>query len=123
MPSSGVVRGTLHIEEKSGLFMRNKDLEIASRPAKGFLLGRTIYTQACITQYGNPRRAKGCGQLDLGHQETSTPQFRMLQSVHETFARSVSNALSTFLQSEIQVNLAGTRTHHRRRVPEEPSES
>jgi len=47
--------------------------------------------------------------LDLSHQETSTPQFRMLQSIHEAFARSVSNALSTFLQSEIQVKLAGTR--------------
>lgn len=46
--------------------------------------------------------------LDLSHQETSTPEFRMLQSIHEAFARSVSNALSTFLQSEIQVKLAGT---------------
>jgi flagellar motor switch protein FliM len=47
--------------------------------------------------------------LDLSHQETSTPQFRMLHSIHEGFARSVSNALSTFLQSEIQVTLAGTQ--------------
>jgi flagellar motor switch protein FliM len=47
--------------------------------------------------------------LDLSRQETSTPQFRMLQSIHEAFARSVSNALSTFLQSEIQVKLAGTQ--------------
>jgi flagellar motor switch protein FliM len=47
--------------------------------------------------------------LDLSHQETSTPQFRMLQSIHEAFARSVSNVLSTFLESEIQVELAETR--------------
>ena len=37
--------------------------------------------------------------LDLSHQETSTPQFRMLQSIHEAFGRSLSNALSAFLQS------------------------
>jgi flagellar motor switch protein FliM len=47
--------------------------------------------------------------LDLSHQETSTPQFRMLQSIHEGFARSVSNVLSTLLESEIQVELARTR--------------
>ena len=47
--------------------------------------------------------------LDLSHQETSTPHFRMLQSIHEGFARSLSNVLSTFLQSEIQAKLAGTR--------------
>ena len=47
--------------------------------------------------------------LDLSHQETSTPQFRMLQSIHEAFARSASNVLSTFLESEIPVQLAGTR--------------
>ena len=33
----------------------------------------------------------------------------MLQSVHEAFARSLSNVLSAFLQSEIQAKLAGTR--------------
>lgn len=47
--------------------------------------------------------------LDLSHQESSTPHFRMLQGIHEAFARSLSNALSTFLQSEIQTKLAGIR--------------
>ena len=47
--------------------------------------------------------------LDLSHQETSTPHFRMLQSIHEAFARSLSNALSTFLQSEIEAKFAGIR--------------
>ena len=50
---------------------------------------------------------KTAGQkLDLGQQD-STPQFRKLRSVHEIFAKSVSNVLSTFLQAEIQANLAG----------------
>ena len=44
--------------------------------------------------------------LELGQQDSS-PQFRMLRSVHETFSKSLSNVLSTFLQSEIQANLAG----------------
>jgi len=44
--------------------------------------------------------------LDLGQQDSS-PQFRMLRSVHETFAKSLSNVLSPFLQAEIQANLAG----------------
>ncbi len=47
--------------------------------------------------------------LDLSNQESSTPHFRMLQSVHEAFARSLSNALSTFLQSEIQARFGGIR--------------
>jgi flagellar motor switch protein FliM len=47
--------------------------------------------------------------LDLSNQETSTPHFRMLQSIHEAFARSLSNALSTFLQSEIQAKFGGIR--------------
>ncbi len=47
--------------------------------------------------------------LDLSQQESATPQFRMLHSIHETFARSLSNVLSTFLQSEIQAKLAGIR--------------
>ena len=47
--------------------------------------------------------------LDLSHQETSTPHFRMLQSIHEAFARSLSNALSTFLQSEIEAKFTGIR--------------
>ena len=50
--------------------------------------------------------------LDLSHQETSTPHFRMLQSIHEAFARSLSNALSTFLQSEIEAKFtAGSATN------------
>jgi flagellar motor switch protein FliM len=44
--------------------------------------------------------------LDLGQQDSS-PQFRLLRSVHETFAKSLSNVLSTFLESEIQATLAG----------------
>jgi len=47
--------------------------------------------------------------LDLSNQENSTPHFRMLQSIHEAFARSLSHALSTFLQSEIQARFAGIR--------------
>jgi flagellar motor switch protein FliM len=45
-------------------------------------------------------------KLDLG-QQNSTPQFRKLRGVHEIFAKSLSNVLSTFLQAEIQANLAG----------------
>ena len=45
-------------------------------------------------------------RLDLGQQD-ATPQFRKLRSVHEIFAKSLSNVLSTFLQAEIQANLAG----------------
>lgn len=44
--------------------------------------------------------------LELGQQDSS-PQFRKLRSLHDTFAKSLSNVLSTFLQSEIQANLAG----------------
>lgn len=47
--------------------------------------------------------------LDLSRQETSTPHFRMLQSIHETFARALSNALSAFLEAEIQAKLTATR--------------
>jgi flagellar motor switch protein FliM len=47
--------------------------------------------------------------LDLSHQETSTPHFRMLHSMHEAFARSLSNALSTFLQAEIEAKFTGIR--------------
>ncbi len=54
-----------------------------------------------------PDTGRNAGKkLDLGQQD-STPQFRKLRSVHETFAKSLSNVLSTFLQSEIQANLAG----------------
>jgi flagellar motor switch protein FliM len=48
----------------------------------------------------------GLRALDLGQQD-SNPQFRILRSVHETFAKSLSNVLSTFLQCEMQTNLAG----------------
>ena len=58
---------------------------------------------------GNARDDQGLRPLDLSHQESSTPHFRMIQSIHESFARSLSTALSTFLQSEIQVKLAGIR--------------
>ncbi len=58
---------------------------------------------------GKPRTDQALRPLDLSHQETSTPHFRMLQSIHEAFARSLSNVLSTFLQSEIQAKLAGIR--------------
>jgi flagellar motor switch protein FliM len=58
---------------------------------------------------GKAQDDKGLQSLDLTHQETSTPQFRMLQSIHEAFARSISNVLSTLLESEIQVELAATR--------------
>jgi flagellar motor switch protein FliM len=58
---------------------------------------------------GNAQDDQGLRPLDLSHQETSTPHFRMLQSIHEAFARSLSNVLSTFLQTEIQAKLAGIR--------------
>lgn len=47
--------------------------------------------------------------LDLSNQESATPHFRRIQSIHEAFARSLSNALSTFLQSEIQAKFGGIR--------------
>jgi flagellar motor switch protein FliM len=58
---------------------------------------------------GNAQDDQVLQPVDLSDQETSTPQFRMLHSIHEAFARSLSNVLSAFLQSEIQVQLAGTR--------------
>ena len=58
---------------------------------------------------GNAQNDQGLRPLDLSHQETSTPHFRMIQSIHEAYARSLSTALSTFLQSEIQAKLAGIR--------------
>jgi len=58
---------------------------------------------------GNAQDDQGLRPLDLSHQETSTPHFRMIQSIHEAYARSLSTALSTFLQSEIQAKLAGIR--------------
>jgi flagellar motor switch protein FliM len=47
--------------------------------------------------------------LELGGQENGGPQFHALQSTHEAFAKLLSNVLSPFLQSEIQVDLAGIR--------------
>ena len=47
--------------------------------------------------------------LDLSDQETSTAQSRMLQSIHDAFARSLSSALSTSLESEVQAKFAGIR--------------
>jgi len=58
---------------------------------------------------GNAQDDQGLRPLNLSHQETSTPHFRMIQSIHEAYARSLSTALSTFLQSEIQAKLAGIR--------------
>jgi flagellar motor switch protein FliM len=43
--------------------------------------------------------------LDLGGQNTSSPQFRVLHGVHETFARQLETGLSAFLQTEIPVSL------------------
>ncbi len=61
-----------------------------------------------------PGISKGLGRpvskaLDLGEQGNVSPQFQMLQGMHETYARSLSNVLSPFLQSEIQATLAGIR--------------
>src|SRR5204862_5535457 len=58
---------------------------------------------------GSSQGSRVLQPLDLSHQETSTPHFRMLQSIHEAFARSLSNALSTFLQSEIEAKFTGIR--------------
>jgi len=44
-------------------------------------------------------------RLNLARRDPSGPQFRMLQGIHETFARSLATALSTFLQTEIQCDL------------------
>jgi flagellar motor switch protein FliM len=40
--------------------------------------------------------------FSLGKRETVNPQFRQLQSVHETYCRALGASLSTFLQGEIQ---------------------
>jgi flagellar motor switch protein FliM len=47
--------------------------------------------------------------LDLGSQDQSSPQFRAIQSVHETFARSLETGLSAFLQAEIPARLREIR--------------
>ncbi len=61
-------------------------------------------------------------KLDLGQQD-STPQFRKLRSIHEIFAKSLSNVLSTFLQAEIQAESGGAERNYRRGVPEESCKS
>jgi flagellar motor switch protein FliM len=43
--------------------------------------------------------------LDLGGQDTTSVQFRVMHGVHETFARSLETGLSAFLQTEIPVSL------------------
>jgi flagellar motor switch protein FliM len=43
--------------------------------------------------------------LELGRQEPAGPQVRLLRSVYETFARTLTTRLSTFLQSEITASL------------------
>jgi len=43
--------------------------------------------------------------LELGRQNTTGPQIRMLQGVHETFARALATSLSTFLDTEIDASL------------------
>ncbi len=50
-----------------------------------------------------PKSAKN--PLGLGQPDTTSPRYRMLQGVHESFARSLETALSTFLQSEIRTAL------------------
>jgi len=42
----------------------------------------------------------------LGRPDSSSPRYRMLHGIHETFARSLGTSLSTFLQAEIQADLA-----------------
>jgi len=43
--------------------------------------------------------------VELGRQDVAGPQAKLLRSVHETFARELSDSLSTFLQSDIAVSL------------------
>jgi flagellar motor switch protein FliM len=43
--------------------------------------------------------------LELGRQDATGPQLRLLRSIHETFAREFSTSLSTFLQSEVGASL------------------
>jgi flagellar motor switch protein FliM len=52
-----------------------------------------------------PQQAGGAGSSLLGGQEFSSPHFRTLYTVHETFARSLETDLSAFLQSEIRASL------------------
>jgi flagellar motor switch protein FliM len=55
----------------------------------------------------NQRYAKGreLSTLELGRQEASGLQRKLLRSVHEAFGRALTASLSTFLQSEIVVSL------------------
>jgi flagellar motor switch protein FliM len=43
--------------------------------------------------------------LELGRQDPSSPQLKLLRSVHEGVARELSTSLSTYLQSEITAGL------------------
>ena len=43
--------------------------------------------------------------LELGRQDASGPQLKLLRSVHEAFGRALTASLSTFLQSEIVASL------------------
>jgi flagellar motor switch protein FliM len=47
------------------------------------------------------------GPLSLGRPDTSSPQYRMLQGAHETFARSLEASLSSALQAETQISIVG----------------
>ena len=43
----------------------------------------------------------------LARPDSETPQYRLLKSLHETFARTAGTALATFLQAEISAALEG----------------
>jgi flagellar motor switch protein FliM len=52
-----------------------------------------------------PLQTRGAGSSLLGGQDISSPHFRTLYGVHETFARALETDLSAFLQSEIRASL------------------
>ncbi len=53
----------------------------------------------------NTAYSKAAGTLELGRQEASGLQLKLLRSVHESFGRALTAGLSTFLQSEIVASL------------------
>ncbi|MGD1090852.1 MAG: flagellar motor switch protein FliM [Bryobacteraceae bacterium] len=53
-----------------------------------------------------PKQAGGAGSSLLGGQDISSPHFRTLYGVHETFARALETDLSAFLQAEIRASLS-----------------
>jgi flagellar motor switch protein FliM len=53
----------------------------------------------------NTATSKASSSLELGQQDAANPQFKLLRTVHEAFARDLSSALSTFLQSEMLASL------------------